>query len=44
MTVLEFHAEHGIGQQLDDLPTHLEKFFLGQMLPHCAGWKRRGAL
>jgi hypothetical protein len=34
MTVLEFHAEHRIGQKLDDLPAHLEKFFLGQTLPH----------
>ena len=30
MTVLELHAEHGIGQQFHNLPPHFEKFFLGQ--------------
>src|SRR3712207_7081797 len=29
MVVLEFDAEHGVGQQLHHLPPHLQKFFLG---------------
>jgi hypothetical protein len=33
MAVLEAHAEHRIGQQLHNLPTHLEQFFLGQANP-----------
>jgi hypothetical protein len=24
MAVLELHAEHGVGQQFDDAPAHLE--------------------
>jgi hypothetical protein len=44
MAVLEADAKHCIGQQLDNLPAHLEKFFLGQMLPQFLGSKSRGAL
>src|SRR6218665_265974 len=32
MAVLELHAEHGVGQQLDHLPAHLEEFFLGHSI------------
>src|SRR6476619_712059 len=33
VAVLELHAEHGVGQQLDHLPAHLEEFFLGHPNP-----------
>ena len=33
MTVLETDSEHRVGQKLDDLPAHFEKFFLGQKRP-----------
>jgi hypothetical protein len=33
MVVLEADAEHRVGQQLDHLPTHFEKLFLGHSHP-----------
>jgi hypothetical protein len=33
VAILELHAEHGVGQQLDHLPAHFEKFFLGHSHP-----------
>jgi hypothetical protein len=33
MAVLEFNAEHRIGQQLNYPSTHLEQFFLGHAIP-----------
>src|SRR4029453_19212440 len=33
VAVLQLHAEHRVGQQLDDLPAHFEKFFLGHSHP-----------
>jgi hypothetical protein len=29
--VLELHPEHRVGEGLDDLPLHLDRFFLGHV-------------
>src|SRR4030095_12889237 len=35
VAILELHAEHGVRQQLDHLPAHLEEFFPGHSIPVC---------
>src|SRR3546814_13543090 len=44
MLVFQFHAEHGLGHQLDDLPAHSQKFVLCLPVFFVSGLKAGRAL
>src|SRR3954466_6727921 len=44
MAILEAHAEHRIGQQLNHRAAHLEQFFLGQAIPSSYSGKKSRSL